>query len=83
MPAAYYAKVRTAYTAAHKLNAVIAIEVSTSAQCDVVSLSRVIHKIRGNCSRGGTLAAVTGRAKTPVRKFAPEMTVLSLERQSK
>jgi len=42
VPAAYYAKAVTAYTAAHKLNAVLAIEVS-SAQCDVVSLSRVIH----------------------------------------
>jgi len=40
---AYYAKAVTADTAAHKLHAVIAIEVS-SAQSDMVSLSRVSHK---------------------------------------
>ena len=43
MPAAYYAKAVTAYTAAHKLNAVLAIEVS-SARPDVVLLSRVSRK---------------------------------------
>jgi hypothetical protein len=41
--AAYHAMADTANPAAHKLNAVIAIEVS-SAQTDVVSLSRVSHR---------------------------------------